>query len=136
MSSEATKKVLKTDYFKSLTRKPSYSLFFWVLCPDLFFLFFWKNSLSPFRGRPGQEVIFEVAEAKFWISSIFNEFSFRIFVVLSFKVVWPWRPRRPQKGLREFFQILHFWNQCVPTKKMRNVTAFWSKFAINPLRTL
>jgi hypothetical protein len=42
---------------------------------------------SPFRGPRGQEVIFEVAEAKFWISSIFNEFSFRIFVVLGFEVV-------------------------------------------------
>ena len=61
-------------------------------------------------------------EAKFWISSIYNGFSFRIFVILSFEVVWFQRPRRPQKGLREFSQKLHFWNQCVPTKKMRYVT--------------
>ena len=27
-----------------------------------------------FRGRRGQEVIFKVAEAKFWISSSFNKF--------------------------------------------------------------
>ena len=92
---------------------------------------FWKNSLSHFRGRWGQEVIFEVAEAKFWISSSFNKFWFRIFVVLGFKVVWPQRPRRPQKGLREFFQKLHFWNQGIPTKKMRYVTASWSKFSLN-----
>ena len=32
-----------------------------------------KKSLSPFRGPQGQEAIFEVAEAKFWISSIFND---------------------------------------------------------------
>ena len=83
------------------------------------------------RSRGYQEVIFEVAEAKFWISSNFNGFSFRIFVILSFEVFWPQRPRRPQKGLREFFQKLHFWNQCVPTKKMRYVTALWSKFSLN-----
>ena len=89
---------------------------------------FWKNSLSPFWDPRGQEAIFEVAEAKFWISSIFNGFSFRIFVILSFEVVWP---QRPQKGLRDFFQKLHFRNQCVPTKKMRYVTASWSKFSLN-----
>ena len=33
------------------------------------------------------EAIFEVAEAKIWISSYFDEFSFRIFTVLSFEVV-------------------------------------------------
>ena len=33
------------------------------------------------------EVIFEVAEAKFWISSSFYKFSFRIFVVLDFEVI-------------------------------------------------
>ena len=37
---------------------------------------FWKKSLSSFRGRWAQEVIFEVAEAKFWISPSFHlEFS-------------------------------------------------------------
>ena len=40
---------------------------------------FWKNSLSLFRGCWGQEVIFEIAEAKFWISSSFHRFSFKNF---------------------------------------------------------
>ena len=66
---------------------------------------FWKESLSLFRGRWGQEVIFEVAEAKFWISSSFDKFSFRIFVVLCLKAVWP---RCPQNGPRECFQKLHY----------------------------
>ena len=79
----------------------------------------------------GQEAIFEVTEAKFWISSIFNEFSFRIFIVLSFEVVWPRWPQCLQKGPREFFQKLHFRNQCVPTKKMRYVTALSKKFSLN-----
>ena len=92
---------------------------------------FWKNSLSPFRGRWGQEVIFEVAEAKFWISSSFDRFWFRIFVVLGFEVVWPQRPRRPQKGLSEFFQKLHFWNQCIKLRKMSYSSALWSKFSLN-----
>ena len=125
------KKVLKTIHFKSLTRKPSYSSFFSVLCPDLKNVFFGKIHWAPSEILEVAEAIFEVAEAKFWISSIFNGFSFRIFVILSFEVVWPQRPRRPQKGLREFFQKLHFWNQCVPTKKMRYVTASWSKFSLN-----
>ena len=92
---------------------------------------FWKNSLSHLRGRWGQEVIFEVAEAKFWISSSFNKFWFRIFVVLGFEVVWPQRPRRPQKGLSEFFQKLHFWNQCIKLRKMSYSSALWSKFSLN-----
>ena len=130
---EATKKLVKNSNFKSLTRKPSYSSFFSVLCPDLKNVFFGKIHWAPSEILEVAEAIFEVAEAKFWISSIFNGFSFRIFVLLSFEVVWPQQPRRPQKGLREFFQKLHFWNQCVPTKKMRYVTASWSKFSLNLL---
>ena len=42
----------------------------------------------------------------------------RIFVVLSFEVVWPRRPRRPRKEPSEYFQQLHFWNQWVPLIKM------------------
>ena len=123
--------MLKSGNFQSLTRKPSYSSFFSVLCPDLKNVFFGKIHWAPSEILEVAEAIFEVAEAKIWISSIFNEFSFRIFTILSFEVVWPQRPRRPQKGLREFFQKLHFWNQCVPTKKMRYVTALWSKFSLN-----
>ena len=87
-----------------------------------------KKSLSPFRGCWGQEVIFQVAEAKFWVSSSFYKFSFRIFVVLDFEVVWPRRPQRPRKGVREFFQKLHFWNQCIPAKKLSYVPASRLKF--------
>ena len=35
-----------------------------------------------------------------------EKFSFRIFVVLGFEVVWPWWPQRPQKGLRDFFKYI------------------------------
>ena len=123
--------MLKTCNFKSLTRKPSYSSFFSVLCPDLKNVFFGKIHWAPSEILVVAEAIFEVAEAKFWISSIFNGFSFRIFVILSFEVVCPQRPRRPQKGLRQFFQKLHFWNQGVPKKKMRYITASWLKFLLN-----
>ena len=70
--------------------------------------------------------------AKFLISSILilNGFSFRIFIILSFDAVWPQRTW-PQKGLREFFQKLHFWNQCIPRKKIRYVIASWSTFSLN-----
>ena len=74
--------------------------------------------MGSLRGCWGLGVIFEVTEAKFWISSIFNEFWFRIFSVLSFEVVWPQRPRRPRKEPSECFQKLHFWNQWVPLIKM------------------
>ena len=62
---------------------------------------------------------------------ISNSVKVRVFIILSFEVIWPRRPRRPQKGPREFFQKLHFRNQCVPTKKMRYVTAFSWKFSLN-----
>ena len=70
-------------------------------------MYFLKKITEPllkFWGPQGQEAIFEVVEAKFWISSIFIEFSFRIFILFGFEVVWPWRP---QKGLRDFFQKIH-----------------------------
>jgi hypothetical protein len=95
------------------------------------FQYFWRFTQNPFRGRWGQEVIFEVAEAKLLISSSSYKFSFRIFVVWGFKVVWPRQPQQPQKVLRDFFQKLHFWNQCIPRKKMRHVSAFLSKFPLN-----
>ena len=96
-----------------------YSSVFSVLCPHLKNVFFGKIHWAHFEILEVAEAIFEVAEAKIWISSIFEEFSFRIFTVLSFKVVWPQRPRRPQKGASESFQKLHFWNQCIATKKIR-----------------
>ena len=90
--------------------------------------FFGKIHWDPW----GHEAIFEVAMAKFLISSILilNGFSFRIFIILSFDAVWPQRTW-PQKGLREFFQKLHFWNQCIPRKKIRYVIASWSTFSLN-----
>ena len=77
-----------------------------------------KNALGPFWGCWGLEVIFEVTKAKFWISSIFNEFWFRTFVILGFEVVWPRWFRRPQKEPSECFQKLYFWNQWVLLIKM------------------
>ena len=56
------------------------------------------RSRGYFRGHWGQ----------IWISSSFYKFSFRIFVVVGFEVVWPRRPQQPQKGLREFFLKVTF----------------------------
>ena len=123
--------VAKIWNFASLTREPSYSSFFSTWSLDFKNVIFEKKSLGPFWGRWCQEVIFEVAKAKFWISSIFYKFSFRIFIVLGFEVVWPRRPQRPRRGVREFFQKLHFWNQCIPAKKMSYVQASRSKFSLN-----
>ena len=79
------------------------------------------RSRGHFQGRWGQIVDF----------IYFYKFSFRIFVILGFEVIWPRQPHWPQKGLREFFQKLHFWNQCIPRKEMRNVSALSSKFSLN-----
>ena len=93
----------KTGICKSLTRKPSYSSFFSAWCPDfknvIFDKIHWALSRS-LRSR-----------------GHFYRFLFRIFVVLDFKVIWPQWPWQPQMGLRDFFQKLQFWNQCVPMKR-------------------
>ena len=93
---------LKNGIFKSMTRKLSCSSFFSAWWTDFKNLIFEKKYWSPSEvvevkrlSRGCQEVIFEVAEAKFWISSNFYKFSFRIFVVLGFEVIWPRRPQRP-----------------------------------------
>ena len=46
---------------------------------------------------------------------VFITFHNKIFVVMSFEVVWP---RRPRKEPCEYFQRLHFSNQWVPLVKM------------------
>ena len=114
----------KTGICKSLTRKPSYSSFFSAWCPDFKNVIFEKIHLAHSEVVEVVEVIFEVAEAKFWISSSFYKFSFRIFVILDFEVVWPRRPRRPRNGPSERFQKLNFWNQCIPRKNIRHFSAF------------
>ena len=88
---------------------------------------FWKNSLSPFRGRRGHQV---QTTLKPKTMKILIENSSKIDEIQNLASL-SWQPWRHQKGFREFFQKLHFWNQCVPTKKMRYVTAFWSKFSLN-----
>ena len=98
--------MLKTGICKSLTRKPSYSSFFSAWCTDLKNVIFEKIHWAP-SEVVGQEVIFE---AKFWISSSFNKFSFRIFVILDFEVVWPRWPQWPQK---RHTQIFWKWPQMI-----------------------
>ena len=103
-----------------------------MLCPDLKNVFFRKIHWAPSEILEVKRPFSRSRRRNFGFHlGILNEFPFRIFIILSFEVVWPQRPQRPQKGLREFFQKLHFWNQCVPTKKMRYVTALWSKFSLN-----
>ena len=103
--------VAKNLKFKSLTRKLSYSSFSSAWFTDFKNIIFENKSLSPFQDCWGQEVIFEVTEAKFWISSTFNKFWFRIFVVLDFEAVWPRRPPWPRKRPFLTFQK---WPQIIP----------------------
>ena len=83
-----------------------------------------KKISESFRGPRGQEAILEVAEAKFLVSSIFNEFSFEIFVV------WVLGPlitvtSATSKGAQGFFfksyifEISAFQPQYTNTKKKK-----------------
>ena len=49
-----------------------------MLCPDLKNVFFGKIHWAPSEILEVAEAIFEVAEAKFWISFIFNGFRGRL----------------------------------------------------------
>ena len=55
--------------------------------PDYKNVIFEKIHLAHSEVVEVVEVIFEVAEAKFWISSSFYKFSFRIFIILGFEVI-------------------------------------------------
>ena len=114
-----------------MTRKPSYSSFFSVLFPDLKNVFFGKIHWALSEILEVKRPFSRSRRPNFGFHLIFMSFVFRIFVVLRFEVVWPRRPRRPQKGPDEFFQKLHFRNQCFPRKKMRYVTTSSSKFSLN-----
>ena len=79
---------LKNGIFKNLTRKSSYSSFFSAWWTDFKNVIFEKNTdplLRSLRSRGYQEVIFEVAEAKFWISSNFYRFSLENFRHFEFR---------------------------------------------------
>ena len=114
-----------------MTRKPSYSSFFSVLCPDLKNVFFGKIHWAPSEVLEVKRPFSRSRRPNFGFHLFLMSFHLEFSFFLGFEVIWPQQPRRPQKGLREFFQKLHFWNQCVPRKKMRCVTAFWSKFSLN-----
>ena len=86
---------VKNVICKSLNRKPSNSSFSSAWCNDFKNVIFEKNQ-SPLQGRWGLEVIFEVAEAKFWISSNFHRFSLQNFRRFEFEVVWPQRPQKAE----------------------------------------
>jgi len=60
-----------------------------------------------------------------------GQFCGNIYCVTSSLWFVPTMSTLTQKGPREFFQKLHFRNQCVPTKKMRYVTALSEKFSLN-----
>ena len=107
---------------KDLTLRSNFYLqdFWWLL----------KNSLSPLRGLWGQQVIFKVAEAKVWISSSFNRFLFRNFVVLDFKVVWPRQPQRPQKQHTQTFWKWPQINANFP--KINERYESWVEVALKP----
>ena len=124
MFSEATKNLLIIVNFKSLTRKPSYGSFFSAWNTDFKNVIFEKKNWAPSEVI---EVKRSFSRPNFVFHLVFTSF----YLELSAFCVWPQQPRRPQKGLREFFQNLHFWNQCVPRKKVRCVAGSWSQFSLN-----
>ena len=89
---------------------------------------FWKNSLSPFWGPQGR---WGQTTSKPKTTKILNENSLEIDEIQNLASATSKIASWPQKGLSEFYITLHFWNQCVPTKKMRYVTAFLSKCSLH-----
>ena len=125
---EATKKVLKIGNFKSLTRKPSYSSFFSVLFPDLKNVFFGKIHWAPS----------EILEVKRPFSrSLRPNFGFHLFLMgfhLEFSLFWVSRSfdlSDLRRGSGNFFKNYIFEISAFQQKKMRYVTASWSKFSLN-----
>ena len=115
-----------------MTRKLSYSSFFSAWCTDLknvtFEKIHWSHSevievkcsfSRSLRPNLGFHLVF---------TSFFLEF-------LSFLV---WRSFNIgnlsdlRRGSGNFSQKLPFWNQCIPKKEMRHVSAFSSKFSLKP----
>ena len=80
----------------------------------------WKKSLSTCRGSWSQEVIFEVAEAKFWNSSNFHRFSSENFCRFAFQGCLTSATSASSEGAQGIF-----------TKKMRYVTALSEKILLN-----
>ena len=98
-------------------------------------MYLWKKSLSTFQDCWGQEVIFEVTETKFWISSIFDKFSFMISSFLVLKRFEQWssfdlRDLRRVSGI--FFSQNYISEICESQEKnMRHLSKIWSKFSLN-----
>ena len=114
-----------------MTRKPSNSSFFSVLYPDVFF--------GKIHWAPSE--ILEVKRP--FLRSWRPNFGFHLFSMgfhLEFLFFWVSRSfdlsdlGDLRRGSGIFFQKLHFWNQCIPTK-MRYVTVSWSKFSLNLSKT-
>ena len=79
---------LKTGICKSLNRKPSNSSFFSAWCTNFKNVLLKKKYWSPsevVEVKRLSRVIFEVAEAKFWISSNFYRFSLENFHRFKFR---------------------------------------------------
>ena len=84
---------------------------------------FWKNTLS--QGRRGQTT------SKPKTTKILNKNLEKLDEIQNLasatSKMTSW-PQRPRKGLSEFFQKLHFLNQCIKLRKMSYCSAFWSDF--------
>ena len=78
--------------------------------------------MTPLWGCWGQEVIFEVAEAKFCFSSSFYEFSSIII-----------RPQRPQKRLCQIFQKLHEISRFLPRINMTYIFTLYNMLDVSKL---
>ena len=87
-----------------------------------------KNSLSPFwgcQGRRGQTT------SKLKITKILNENPWKLDEIQNLASAtskMASSPQGSQKGLSEFFQKIHFWNQGKALRKMSYNSTFWSNF--------
>ena len=110
-------------FFKN-TRKPNYNSFFSVLCPHFKNVFFGRIPWAPFEVVEVKWPFLRSRRPNLRFHLVYIKFPFTLPFVFGFNEIWTligFQPWRPQKGLRELYQKLHFWNQCVPTKKMMSV---------------
>ena len=123
MSSKATKKGIKSCIFTRWRTKPRHYSSFSAWCTDLKNILFEKIHLAPSKVIEVNRLFSKSRRPNFVFLLVFTMF-------LPFSVLMNYdlgNLGNLVKGIIEFFQKLHFWNQCIPMKKW----ALSSKFSLN-----
>ena len=103
-------KELKNGICKGLNRKLSYSSFFSAWCTDLKNIIFEKIHSASSEVVEVKRSFSRSLRPNFGFHLIFIGFHLKIFVILSFEVVWPRRPQRPRKPQGRRFSFMAIFN--------------------------